>query len=316
MLRDQLKVYEAPRVQEKKKTMMDLFKGSKSNEQKSIKRNPRISKYEQLTDVCDFVDQKLGGFLNFTKESLERCEVLSKKAYMDSNLYTLLVFWMTKFMEFFATVIFEALNMKIERAIKEGKEGSKKEGSSKNIKGKFEWNLFKKKPKKDLKIKVTPFLSPDTVELFRSIYMLIFRFNAKNQKFMEKIRASNYFSECDQIRGKIFDMLKGKSLHLMTSIFNEISQKIVTRFQNPEFLKTEKKPRMVEQFLLFLGKFYREINLLVNADLIRDFKLGMFLSVHKGIQESFLNIPKQLFKKVRSVQMDNFRSALQLRKWT
>ena len=68
---------------------MEIFKKSKnSNDSRPKKKQNIFSKYEQLTDVCDFVDQKLGGFLNFTKESLERCEILSKKAYMDSNLYT------------------------------------------------------------------------------------------------------------------------------------------------------------------------------------------------------------------------------------
>jgi hypothetical protein len=285
--------------------MLDMFKIGKSssdeNSSRSIKRN--ISKYEQLSDVCDFVDQKLGSFLNFTKDSLERCEILSKKAYMDSNLYTLLVFWMTKFMEFFATVIFEAFNFKIEKEIKEGRDKSNGSSKQEKTKGKFEWNLFKKKSKKDFIIKIGPFLSPDTVELFRSIFMLVFRFNAKNQKFMEKIRASNYFSECDQIRGKIFDMLKGKINHLMSSIFLEISNKVVARLGNSDFLKNNKSPRLVEQFILYFGQFYKEVNLLANNELIQSFKLNLFLSVHKGIQKALLNISKNLFKKVKITKL-------------
>lgn len=278
--------------------MMEIFKKSKnSNDSRPKKKQNFFSKYEQLTDVCDFVDQKLGGFLNFTKESLERCEILSKKAYMDSNLYTLLVFWMTKFMEFFATVIFEAINLHIERGIKQAHLEAAS-GSSKSIKGKFEWNLFKKKPKKDLRVKITAFLSPDTIELLRSVNMLIFRFNAKNQKFMEKIRASNYFSECDQIRGKIFDMLKSKTNHLVKSVVSEVARRVLLRVTHADFAKQEKHPRIVEQFLLFLGRFYREVGLLVNPELIVDFKLALFTEVHSMIQRTFTNMGKSLFKKV------------------
>lgn len=279
-----MKVYSKPR-EKQKKTMLDRFKNSKKN---------IISvKYEALTDTCDFIDQKLGGFLNFTKESLERCEVLSKQAYVDSNLYTLLVFWMTKFMEFFATVIFEAINNKIEEAIRRGKQVKQS-----SPKGKFEWNIFKKKSKQEFAIIIEPILSSDTVQLFRAIYMLVFRFNAKNQRFMEKIRASNYFSECDQIRGKIFDMLKDKTNHLVNSILNEVSYKVVARVSHPDFVKIEKTPRIIEQFILHFGKFYREVGLLANSEVILRFKLDLFVNIHSGIQKALLTISKSLFKKV------------------
>lgn len=293
-----LDLYRRPREAGKKSRMMDLFKIKKGGSEGGSRRShTRISKYEQLSDVCDFIDQKLGGFLNFTKDSLERCEELSKRAYVDSNLYTLLVFWMSKFMEFFATVIFEAINFKIESAIRQGK--GKRDDSSGQAKPKFDWNLFKKKPKKDADIRVSAFLSPDTVELFRSVFMLIFRFNAKNQRFMEKIRASNYFSECDQIRTKFFDLLRGKASHLVSSISNEVARKVAARVAHADFAKTEKHPRVVEQFLLHFGKFYREVAQLANADLIRSLKLSLFVSVHASVQHAFLRLTKPLFSKVR-----------------
>ena len=277
--------------------MLEIFKISKSSSDEKNQKSSQtqFGKSEELTDVGDFVDQKLGGFLNFTKESLERCEILSKRAYVDSNLYTLLVFWMTKFMEFFATVVFEALNSKIEKAVQKGKEVPK-EGSSKSIK--FEWNLFKKKPKREASVKVSPFLSPEMVDLLRSVYLLVFRFNAKNQKFMEKIRASNYFSECDQIRGKIFDMLKAKTSHLMRSVFSEMAGRVADRLTSPDFVKSERHPRVVEQFLLFFGKYFREVALLANKELTQTFKLNLFLSLNFALQRALLTISKSLFKKV------------------
>ena len=115
---------------------------------------------------------------------------------------------------------------------------------------------------------------------------------------MEKIRASNYFSECDQIRGKIFDMLKSKTRHLVCSIFIEVCNKVVNRLANPDFLKLEKHPRLIEQFMLYFGKFYREINYLANKELVQSLKLNLFLSVHKAIQKAFLHMSKNMFKKV------------------
>lgn len=275
--------------------MLELFgrkKGAADSQGGSARR---VSKHERLSDVVDFVDQKLGGFLNFTKESLERCEELSKRAYADNNLYTLLVFWMTKFMEFFATVVFEALHFQIESAVREGRAPAR-DGPA--AKPKFDWNPFKKKPRREACVRAGAFLSPDAVELFRAVNMLIFRFNAKNQRFMEKIRASNYFSECDQIRAKIFDMLRGKTRHLEASVFREVAARVAARVAAPGFAKAERRPRLVEQFLLSFGRFLREVALLASAELRRSLQRELFLGLHAGLQRALLGLPKALFERV------------------
>ena len=269
---------------------MNLFK-KESKPEYSLQAFPPN---HRIDDLADFVNQKLGGFLDYAKESLDRCECLSKPAYLSNNLYTLLVFWMTKFMEFFATVVFEELSGALQ--LSQPPNNALAENKPKK-KSKFGFKFFNKS-KAAPPVRVGAFLSPLWLEVIQSLHLLVFRFDAKVMKFSEKIRASNYFAECDQIRTKVSGMLVNKVDMLSNLFFQSLLRAFDVQISDLERLKSSKKPRVYALILDYASGYYREIYRLVNVEIIRGLKKVSFLEVQKYVQGLFQNLAVKLLPKV------------------
>ena len=208
--------------------------------------------------------EKLEEYISFIKQSINRCNNLSKSSFNYYQINKLIIYSLQEFQTFCAYII-----MKISDFI--DKENAE-----------------------------TTYIDPIIYKVIEFLNILLVRMNINQKSYIGLIKASNYYSETDEFRMAVIKSIKS-SLKVLTKNYTD---KIFINLNNIYSSKKQKKGQesIIERFQELVAPYIYELKNVTNAETKQDLEETFYGRYLQILEDKFLNLDSKRRSRLNFVE--------------
>lgn len=218
--------------------------------------------FNPILDVLN--SEKIEEYMGFIKQSINRCNTLSKSSFNYFQINKLIIYSLQEFRTFFLFILTKVADL-INKEIPE-----------------------------------TITIDPSIFKVIEYLNVFLVRMNINQKSYIGLIKASNYYSETDELRNSIIKTNRVSLVSLVKSTTDKI-------FVNLNSIYNNKKPKkgqesIIDRFQDIVVTYTNELNVITNGETKKDLENSFYAKYLDILEHKFLTMDDRKRSKLNFVE--------------